>query len=103
MEEGRRFGLPCDGDGLLVKSSEIHSNLDYSGNKDQWRGLPRATSIRASCTVKLTSCRKRTAIRDRREREAEKKRLEEMKARMSAKKLQRMKKVSRIKVQRYNL
>lgn len=101
--EWRRFGLPCDGNGLLVKPSEIDSNLDNSGNKDQWRGLSRATSIRAPCTVKLTPGRKRTAIRDRREREAEKKRLEEMKARMSAKKLQRMKKVSRDHLQRYNL
>lgn len=84
-------------------SSEIDSNLDYSGHKDSLLGLPRATKIRAPCTVKLTPCRKRTAIRDRREREAEKKRLEEMKARMSAKKLQRMKKVSRGHLQRYNL
>ena len=37
--------------------------------------------------------RKRTAIRDRKERQAEKQRLEEMKAKMSAKKLQRLKKV----------
>ena len=37
--------------------------------------------------------RKRTAIRERKERQAEKQRLEEMKAKMSAKKLQRLKKV----------
>jgi hypothetical protein len=44
--------------------------------------------------ARLEEERKRQALKERRERREEKKGLEEMKARMSAKKLQRMKKVS---------
>ena len=42
----------------------------------------------------ILSLRKRTTLRERRERQAEKIRLEELRAKMSAKRLQRMKKVS---------
>lgn len=41
-------------------------------------------------------CRKRTALKERRERQAEKSRLEAMAAKMSAKKLQRLRKVCQI-------
>ena len=56
-----------------------------------------AVSIGLSLFCKIkTDGRKRNAIRDRRARAEEKKRLEEMAARMSAKKLQRMRKVSSV-------
>lgn len=50
----------------------------------------------ASCQTDLIccQCRKRTITKERKERQEEKQRLEEAAARMSAKKLQRMKKVS---------
>ena len=56
---------------------------------------PASIELDLFCQTK-TDDRKRNAIRDRRARAEEKKRLEEMAARMSAKKLQRMRKVSSV-------
>lgn len=79
-----------------VKAVEQEMREDEQAEKDRCVSGSTVRALLAGCLADMTS--KRTAIRERREKQAERLRMEQMAAKMSAKKLQRLKKVRRVDV-----